>query len=77
MIAACLFTLPCAPWVLDLPGLAASSTTVRLGIVYLAVLTSVISYLLWYFALSRMAASKVPGEGAAVSGMPLEVAILA
>ena len=36
---------------------AAPSSWLRLG--YLGIVTSVISYLLWYFALSRLVASKV------------------
>ncbi len=59
MIAAGLLMLPCAPFFLVPSELAAMSSVAWAGIVYLALLMSVISYLLWYFALSRMEATKV------------------
>ncbi len=59
MIAASLWILPCAPFVVVPDQLLGASATALAGIVFLAVVTSVISYLLWYFALSRLDASRV------------------
>jgi len=59
LIAASLWILPAAPFVL-LPSQFANASAIALaGIVYMAVFTSVVSYSLWYFALSRLDASRV------------------
>lgn len=54
-----LYILPLSFFFFDVRSIAVSSLAVQLGILYLALLTSVVAYLLWYFALSRMTASKV------------------
>lgn len=59
MTAAALMTVPLTPLVVDAQRVMGASTTALLCIVYLAVLTSVVSYIFWYFALSRMEASRV------------------
>lgn len=59
MIAGTLWMLPLAPFVLQ-PGLVwGGGAGVRACILYLALLSSVAAYLLWYWALSRTEASKV------------------
>ena len=59
MIAAALLTLPAAPFAARPLAVLDSSLAARACILYLAVLTSVVAYLLWYYALSRTEASKV------------------
>jgi drug/metabolite transporter (DMT)-like permease len=59
MIASALLILPIAPVAIHRSGLLAISGVAVGSILYLAFLTSVVAYLLWYFALSRMEASKV------------------
>lgn len=59
MIAGALLTLPFAPLVLNAAQLQQASTIALLCVVFLGVVTSVIAYLLWYYALSRMTASRV------------------
>ena len=59
MIAGALWLLPLAPWVLRPEFVLGASAVVKGAIVYLALLTSVVSYLLWYWALGRTDASKV------------------
>jgi len=59
LIAATLWTLPSAPFVLSTSELLAASGLALAGLVYLAVFSSVASYVLWYFALSRLGASRV------------------
>src|SRR5215471_8682617 len=59
MIAGALWLLPLAPWVLRPEFVFGASGVVKGAIVYLALLTSVVSYLLWYWALGRTDASKV------------------
>lgn len=59
MIAGALWLLPVAPWALRPDFILASSAVVKGSILYLALLTSVVSYLLWYWALGRTDASKV------------------
>ncbi|MGZ6079515.1 MAG: DMT family transporter [Myxococcaceae bacterium] len=59
MIAGALWLLPVAPWALRADFILASSAVVKGSILYLALLTSVVSYLLWYWALGRTDASKV------------------
>lgn len=59
LIAAAALILPVAPFFVRPDTVAAVSAMAWAGVVYLAVLTSVVSYMLWYFALSRMEASKV------------------
>ncbi len=58
MTAGALWGLPALPFVGDRHALAAASTTALLCLGFIVVFTSVIAYLLWYYALSRMAASK-------------------
>ncbi len=59
MIAAALLSLPLAPFVL-LPERTLAASPQALGsIVYLGLLTSVVAYLLWYYALSLVPASRV------------------
>jgi drug/metabolite transporter (DMT)-like permease len=59
MIAAGILILPLAPFYVSVPKLASASPIALGSILYLAALTSVVAYLLWYFALSRLEASKV------------------
>jgi drug/metabolite transporter (DMT)-like permease len=59
MIAAALLTLPVAPFAAKPLQVLEASLSARLCILYLAVLTSVVAYLLWYYALSKTEASKV------------------
>src|SRR5215831_5611463 len=59
MIAGALWLLPLAPWFLRPSFILGASVAVKGAIVYLAFLTSVLSYLLWYWALGRTDASKV------------------
>ena len=59
LIAAAIWILPCAPAVLA-PGTFVSASPIALaGIGYLVVVSSLLAYLLWYFALSRLPASRV------------------
>ncbi len=59
MIAGALWLLPAAPWVLQPAFVLGAGPVVKGSILYLALLTSVLSYLLWYWALGRTDASKV------------------
>lgn len=59
LIAATLWTLPLVPFVLSPRDLLAASGIALGGLVYLAVFSSVLAYVLWYFALSRLGASRV------------------
>jgi len=59
MIAAAFLILPIAPVVIHPSELVGLSGLALGSILYLAFFTSVVAYLLWYFALSRMEASKV------------------
>src|SRR5262249_6358256 len=59
MIAGALWLLPLAPWVLRPELVLRASPVVTGAILYLALLTSVVSYSLWYWALGRTEASKV------------------
>jgi drug/metabolite transporter (DMT)-like permease len=59
MIAGALWLLPLAPWILRPDFVLGASAVVKGAILYLALLTSVVSYLLWYWALGRTDASKV------------------
>jgi drug/metabolite transporter (DMT)-like permease len=59
LIAAAIWILPCAPWALA-PGRFLSASPIALaGISYLVLVSSLLAYLLWYFALSRLPASRV------------------
>ncbi|HYO52494.1 DMT family transporter [Archangium sp.] len=59
MVAAALLLLPLTPFALA-PARTFSASLPALGsIVYLSILTSVVSYLIWYYALSRVPASRV------------------
>jgi drug/metabolite transporter (DMT)-like permease len=59
LIAGALWLFPLAPWVLRLDFILGASVAVKGAILYLALLASVASYLLWYWALGRTDASKV------------------
>ncbi len=59
MLAASIFTLPFAPFVVDLERVASASPLTWALLAYLGVLTSVVAYMLWYFALSRLEATRV------------------
>lgn len=59
MMAGTLLILPVAPFGLDVARVMAASGRALAGIVYLGLLTSVVSYLLWYYALSKTEPSKV------------------
>lgn len=50
---------PAMPWLLRPAVLAAAPTSAWMGALYLALVTSVLSYFLWYYALRRLEASKV------------------
>ncbi len=58
-IAGCLLTLPLSPWLVEPARLASASTGSWAALVFLCVVTSVVSYLLWYYALARIDASRV------------------
>ncbi len=58
MITGALLVLPFAPWLVHPDALAAASPTAVAWLAFLVVFTSVIAYLLWYYALSRVVASK-------------------
>src|SRR5262249_28994248 len=59
LIAAGVLILPLALFYVSVPKLMSVSPIALASIVYLAALTSVVAYLLWYFALSKLEASKV------------------
>lgn len=59
MSAGALLSVPAMPWLLDWTAVGAAPAITIACALYLGVLTSVIAYLLWYYALSRSAASKV------------------
>jgi len=59
MVSGAAWVLPALPLTVTREILAKASLVSWACVGYLAVVTSVISYLLWYFALSRLAASKV------------------
>ncbi len=59
LIAATVWTLPLVPFVLSPAQLVTASPVALAGFAYLAVFSSVVAYLLWYFALSRLGASRV------------------
>jgi drug/metabolite transporter (DMT)-like permease len=59
MVAAALLLVPVMPFALS-PSLTLSASAPALGsIVYLALLTSVVAYLIWSYALSKVPASRV------------------
>lgn len=59
MVAGALWVMPLWPLTVRAEMLANASAATWASLGYLGVITSVISYLLWYFALSRLEASKV------------------
>lgn len=59
MVAAMVLMLPLAPFALQPTEVLQASLTAKASIAYLALLTSVVSYLIWYYALSQVPASKV------------------
>ncbi|HEX8705679.1 MAG TPA: DMT family transporter, partial [Myxococcaceae bacterium] len=54
-----LLMLPLAPFALRSVETLSASLTAQGCVVYLALLTSVVAYLIWYYALSKVPASKV------------------
>ncbi len=59
MVAAMLLMLPLAPFALRPVETLNASLTAQGCVVYLGLLTSVVAYLIWYYALSKVPASKV------------------
>ncbi|MCY1035060.1 DMT family transporter [Corallococcus sp. BB11-1] len=59
MTVATALQLPLIPFVLQPEQVWAASLTAKAAIVYLGLMTSVVAYLLWYYALSKVPASKV------------------
>ncbi|MBI3180596.1 MAG: DMT family transporter [Myxococcales bacterium] len=59
LIAGSLWLAPFAPSWLDVQSLRSASATTLGCVLYLVLLTSVVSYLLWYYALARVEASRV------------------
>jgi drug/metabolite transporter (DMT)-like permease len=59
MVAAALLLVPVMPFALDPVSTLAVSTPALGSIAYLALLTSVVAYLIWYYALSKVPASRV------------------
>lgn len=59
MTAGTLLITPLAPLVFDGEAVASASALVWACTLYLAVLTSVVAYILWYYALSKAPASRV------------------
>ncbi|HSP80848.1 MAG TPA: DMT family transporter [Myxococcaceae bacterium] len=59
MVVAALLLVPLAPFALAPARTLAASAPALGSIVYLAVLTSVVAYVIWYYALSKVPASRV------------------
>ncbi|MGE6760474.1 DMT family transporter [Corallococcus interemptor] len=59
MTVATLLQLPLAPFVLEPEAVWASSAMAKASIVYVGLMTSVVAYLLWSYALSKVPASRV------------------
>jgi len=59
MVASALLLVPVMPFALEPARTFAASTPALGSIVYLALLTSVVAYLIWYYALSKVPASRV------------------
>lgn len=59
MVAATVLMLPLAPFALEPTEVLHASLTAKACIVYVALLTSVVAYLIWYYALSKVPASRV------------------
>jgi drug/metabolite transporter (DMT)-like permease len=59
MVAAALLLVPVMPFALDPASTLAVSAPALGSIAYLALLTSVVAYLIWYYALSKVPASRV------------------
>ncbi|NMO16949.1 EamA family transporter [Pyxidicoccus fallax] len=59
MVASTVLMLPMAPFMAKPEQVLAASTAAKGSIVYLGLLTSVVAYLIWYYALSKVPASKV------------------
>lgn len=59
MVASTLLMLPLAPFMAMPERVLAASSVAKGSIVYLGLLTSVVAYLIWYYALSKAPASKV------------------
>jgi drug/metabolite transporter (DMT)-like permease len=59
MVAAMLLMLPLAPFVMRPMETLNASLTAQGCVLYLGLLTSVVAYLIWYYALSKVPASKV------------------
>jgi drug/metabolite transporter (DMT)-like permease len=59
MVASTLMMLVFAPFVAMPQGVLAASSLAKGSIAYLGLMTSVVAYLIWYYALSKVPASKV------------------
>lgn len=59
MVSGALWVVPLLPFTVNAETLAKATPATWGSLAYLGVVTSVVSYLLWYFALSRLEASKV------------------
>ena len=59
MVTGSLLSLPFAPFFFSGAQMMNASTVALLCVLFLGVVTSVVAYLLWYYALSRMTASRV------------------
>ncbi len=59
MIAAAVWLLPAAPFVVDVGRWVGASPTALGCVAFLVAFTSVLSYLLWYYALTRLEPSRV------------------
>lgn len=59
MISASLWLIPVALWKFDSATVLALSVMAKASVAFLVIMTSVVSYVLWYYALARMEASKV------------------
>ena len=59
MVASTVLMLPMAPFMAMPERVLAASTAAKGSILYLGLLTSVVAYLIWYYALSKAPASKV------------------
>ncbi|WNG44635.1 DMT family transporter [Archangium minus] len=59
MVAAALLLVPVTPFALAPTRTLSASSPALASIAYLAVLTSVVAYLIWYYALTKVSASRV------------------
>jgi len=59
LLAGAVMSAPFAPWCMDWKSLVHAGGTTWFCLFYVGIMTSVVSYFLWYFAIGRMDASKV------------------